>query len=138
MTNESDLPVVQLTPGRWGDPAHPVDLPSAAVDALKHLGVRRTGVEPVEPADRPGLTDDQLSFLTQVVGAEHVASDLDSRWAHTRGYSTPDLLRDRAGDTSDMPDAVVYPASHDEVQAAADRLRRAATSPSSRIPAVRR
>ena len=25
---ESDLPVVQLTPGRWGDPAHPVALPA--------------------------------------------------------------------------------------------------------------
>lgn len=113
---ESDLPVVQLTPGRWGDPAHPVDLPAAALDALKHLGVRRPAQPPTEPADRPGLTADQLSFLSAVVGVEHVASDLDSRWAHTRGYSTTDLLKDRAGDTSDMPDAVVYPASHDEVQ----------------------
>lgn len=51
-----------------------------------------------------------------VVGSQYVASDLDSRWAHTRGYSTTDLLRFRAGDTSDMPDAVVYPASHEEVQ----------------------
>ncbi|MFI6831007.1 FAD-binding oxidoreductase [Kribbella sp. NPDC050241] len=114
---ESDLPVVQLTPGRWGDPAHPVDLPAAAVDALKHLGVRRPAAGPVEPVDRPGLTATQLSFLAGVVGAEHVTTDLDSRWAHTRGYSTPDLLRHRAGDTSDMPDAVVYPGSHDEVLA---------------------
>jgi alkyldihydroxyacetonephosphate synthase len=114
---ESDLPVVHLTPGRWGDPAHPVELPGAAVEALKHLGVRRPATGPVEPADRPGLTDEQLGFLTGVVGAEYVASDLESRWAHTRGYSTPDLLRHRAGDTSDMPDAVVYPASHDEVLA---------------------
>ncbi|TDO67312.1 alkyldihydroxyacetonephosphate synthase [Kribbella sp. VKM Ac-2571] len=113
---ESDLPVVQLTPGRWGDPAHPVELPAAAADALKHLGVRRPAAEPVEPTDRPGLTADQLSFLSQVVGNEHVVSDLESRWAHTRGYSTTDLLRFRAGDTSDMPDAVVYPGSHDEVQ----------------------
>lgn len=108
---------MQLTPGRWGDPAHPVDLPAAAVDALKHLGVRRPATGPVEPVDRPGLTATQLSFLAGVVGAEHVTTDLDSRWAHTRGYSTPDLLRHRAGDTSDMPDAVVYPGSHDEVLA---------------------
>ncbi|MFG1624338.1 FAD-binding oxidoreductase [Kribbella sp. NPDC049227] len=114
---ESDLPVVQLTPGRWGDPAHPVDLPAAAVEALKHLGVRRPATGPVDPVDRPGLTATQLSFLAGVVGAEHVTTDLDSRWAHTRGYSTPDLLRHRAGDTSDMPDAVVYPGSHDEVMA---------------------
>lgn len=114
---ESDLPVVQLTPGRWGDPAHPVDLPVAAVDALKHLGVRRPAAGPVDPVDRPGLTATQLSFLAGVVGAEHVTTDLESRWAHTRGYSTPDLLRHRAGDTSDMPDAVVYPGTHDEVLA---------------------
>ena len=38
---ESDLPVVNLTPGRWGDPAQVVELPAAALDALKHLGVRR-------------------------------------------------------------------------------------------------
>lgn len=41
---ESDLPVVQLTPGRWGDPAQTVEVPEAALAALKHLGVRRTGV----------------------------------------------------------------------------------------------
>jgi alkyldihydroxyacetonephosphate synthase len=114
---ESDLPVVQLTPGRWGDPAHPVDLPAAAVQALKHLGVRRPAAEPADPADRPGLTDEQLTFLADVVGAEQVKTDLETRWSHTRGYSTPDLLRHRAGDTTDMPDAVVYPGSHDEVLA---------------------
>ncbi|MFF0339119.1 FAD-binding oxidoreductase [Kribbella sp. NPDC004875] len=114
---ESDLPVVQLTPGRWGDPAHPVELPSAAVDALKHLGVRRPAGRTVDPVDRPGPTATQLAFLTGIVGDDHVATDLEARWAHTRGYSTTDLLRDRAGDTSDMPDAVVYPASHEEVAA---------------------
>ena len=34
---------------------------------------------------------------------------------HTRGWSTPDLLRLRAGDASDAPDAVVLPGPHDEV-----------------------
>ena len=117
---ESDLPVVHLTPGRWGDPAHPVALPPAALEALKHLGVRRPPTAPVDPpaaVDQPGLSPEQLSFLAGVVGAARVASDLESRWAHTRGYSTTDLLRHRSGDTSDMPDAVVYPATHDEVLA---------------------
>ncbi|MGW6283129.1 FAD-binding oxidoreductase [Kribbella sp. NPDC055071] len=116
---ESDLPVVQLTPGRWGDPAHSVALPTAAIEALKHLGVRRNSSNPVDPpaTDRPGLTAEQVAALADLVGVDHVATDLDARWAHTRGYSTPDLLRHRAGDTSDMPDAVVYPASHDEVLA---------------------
>jgi alkyldihydroxyacetonephosphate synthase len=121
---ESDLPVAQLTPGRWGNPAHQVELPAAALDALKHLGIHRppssaaAGGSPMsDAADRPELTEVQLAFLGSVVGAQYVASDVDSRWAHTRGYSTTDLLRFRARDNSDMPDAVVYPASHDEVVA---------------------
>ncbi|WUJ73925.1 FAD-binding oxidoreductase [Kribbella soli] len=118
---ESDLPVAQLTPGRWGDPAQVVELPAAALEALKHLGIQRPagpGVSaPAGAADRTGLTGPQSAFLASVVGSEQVMSDLDSRWAHTRGYSTTDLLRFRAGDASDMPDAVVYPASHDEVSA---------------------
>jgi alkyldihydroxyacetonephosphate synthase len=113
---ESDLPVAQLTPGRWGDPARTVTLPAAALDALKHLGVRRPA-DPTAPADRPDLTDEARQLLEKLLGAEHVKTDLETRWGHTRGYSTPDLLRHRAGDTTDMPAAVVYPGSHDDVQA---------------------
>ncbi|WP_433012928.1 FAD-binding oxidoreductase [Kribbella sp. CA-294648] len=113
---ESDLPVVNLTPGRWGDPAQSVELPAAALEALKHLGVRRppTAVPPTDPG---AVDDDIATLLAKVLGPEHVKIDLDTRWSHTRGYSTPDLLRHRAGDTTDMPAAVVYPGSHDEVQA---------------------
>ncbi|MFF1818920.1 FAD-binding oxidoreductase [Kribbella sp. NPDC058245] len=114
---ESDLPVVQLTPGRWGDPEVSVEVPAPALAALHHLGVRRPESGPVAPTDRPGLSAEQVAVLAGVVGAEHVSTELDARWAHTRGYSTPDLLRHRAGDTSDMPDAVVFPADHDEVLA---------------------
>lgn len=39
----------------------------------------------------------------------------EARLAHTRGWSTTDLLRLRAGDLADAPDAVAYPQSHDEV-----------------------
>lgn len=115
---ESDLPVVQLTPGRWGDPSHRVELPAAALEALKHLGVRRpadsTGVN---RSPEHGLSEVAVELLVKLLGAEHVKTDPETRWGHTRGYSTPDLLRHRAGDTTDMPAAVVYPGSHDEVQA---------------------
>jgi alkyldihydroxyacetonephosphate synthase len=113
---ESDLPVVNLTPGRWGDPAQVVELPAAALEALKHLGVRRPPAA-VGPRDEAGTSDEVTALLEKVLGAEHVKTDLETRWAHTRGYSTPDLLRHRAGDTTDMPAAVVYPGSHDDVQA---------------------
>ena len=40
-----------------------------------------------------------------------------ARVAHALGKSYPDLVRIRSGDGSSAPDAVVYPASHDEVAA---------------------
>lgn len=113
---ESDLPVVNLTPGRWGDPAQSVELPAAALEALKHLGVRRPPAA-VPPSDPGAVDGDIVTLLAKVLGPEQVKTDLETRWSHTRGYSTPDLLRHRAGDTTDMPAAVVYPGSHDEVQA---------------------
>lgn len=113
---ESDLPVVNLTPGRWGDPAAKVELPAAALEALKHLGVRRPPAA-VAPTASDGAPDEVVQLLAKVLGPEQVRTDLETRWGHTRGYSTPDLLRHRAGDTTDMPAAVVYPGSHDEVQA---------------------
>ena len=52
-----------------------------------------------------------------IVGDEHVLTDHETRLHRTRGKSTPDLLQLRAGDGSDSPDAVVRPATHDEVAA---------------------
>ena len=40
---------------------------------------------------------------------DHVLTDDETRRLRTRGKSTPDLLRQRAGDLSDAPDAVVLP-----------------------------
>ncbi len=53
--------------------------------------------------------------LAGVVGADAISVEATDRVGHTRGWSTPDLLRLRAGDASDAPDAVVRPGSHDEV-----------------------
>jgi alkyldihydroxyacetonephosphate synthase len=108
-----------MRPYRWGDPAHPVPLPAAAEAALGALGVHPPDRAPVEPADAQ-LPDSALpavvrSALEAAVGAEHVTSDHAARVAHTRGWSTPDLLRLRAGDASDAPDAVVFPGTADEV-----------------------
>ena len=65
----------------------------------------------------PGLADDVLDALRDLVGAEHVLTDHESRVRRTRGKSTPDLLKMRAGDGSDAPDVVVRPGDHDEVAA---------------------
>ncbi len=70
---------------------------------------------PAAPAAR--LSPELTQQLGEIVGAEHVRTDDRSRTLHTRGKSTLDLLRARAGDLVDAPDAVVLPGSHEEVLA---------------------
>ncbi len=103
---------------RWGDPAKAHPLPESA------RGLIEAFVGPIQ--ERPavayeevvlpevGLTDELLEGLAGLVGPEHVRTDDESRIRRTRGKSTPDLLKMRAGDASDAPDAVVRPAGHDE------------------------
>ena len=74
------------------------------------------GLDDVELPDAalPGEVSDRLA---SIVGAEAVRQDRLARVSHALGKSYPDLIRIRAGDASSAPDAVVYPASHDEVMA---------------------
>jgi alkyldihydroxyacetonephosphate synthase len=115
---ESELPVVPMRPYRWGDPAREVALPDLARQALTALGAQAPAA-PVDPpaacVPEPRLPADALAALADALGPEHVRTDHDARVAHTRGWSTTDLLKLRAGDASDAPDAVVLPGSHDEV-----------------------
>ncbi|GAA3024859.1 FAD-binding oxidoreductase [Streptosporangium longisporum] len=106
----------------WGDPAKAVDLPEAVRGLLGDLlGVRppRVGAAGMDEVRLPpaALPEPVLAELRSLVGADHVRLDHDARVRHTRGKSTPDLLRMRAGDGSDAPDAVVLPSCHDEVLA---------------------
>ncbi|MFQ1003141.1 FAD-binding oxidoreductase [Modestobacter sp. SSW1-42] len=55
--------------------------------------------------------------LVALLGAEHVADDRTTRLAHAGGRSYLDLVRRRAGDASDAPDAVVFPADTAQVAA---------------------
>jgi alkyldihydroxyacetonephosphate synthase len=116
---ESTLPDNEMHPYRWGDPAHPVSLPAAATAALQYLGVHAPAHGPVEPADivlpSSALPEAVQVALQAAVGPANIRSDQRSRIAHTGGWSTPDLLRLRAGDGGDAPDVVVLPGSHDEV-----------------------
>ncbi|MFC4911759.1 FAD-binding oxidoreductase [Actinomadura gamaensis] len=106
----------------WGDPSRATPLPEPVVGLLREL----LGVKPAEAAPLaldeiippgPRLSDTALAALGDAVGEEHVRTDAEARVRHTRGKSTPDLLRIRAGQADDAPDAVVLPASHDEVLA---------------------
>src|SRR5690349_15125814 len=109
----------EMHPTRWGDPerSHPLPETARGLVELVFPVVDRTvdeGVEPSLPA--PALAPDVLAALVAVVGDEHVLTDDDTRRVRTRGKSTPDLLRARAGDLGDAPDAVVRPGTAAEVQ----------------------
>ena len=118
--SESDLPVFEMHPYLWGNPATPGELPAVAVDLLTALGA--LAPPPAVDIDAATLPSTSLpgqahAALAAVVGPDQVRTDHEARVRHTGGFSTPDLLKLRAGDGSDAPDAVVYPASHDEVVA---------------------
>jgi alkyldihydroxyacetonephosphate synthase len=108
----------------WGDPAKAQPLPDTVIGLLRDLlGVKPCGTEPVglhEIAVPPSPLDPaaRRDLLTAVGGGEdHVRTDAETRIRHTRGKSTPDLLRIRDGEVDDLPAAVVLPESHDEVLA---------------------
>ncbi len=104
---------------RWGDPAQAGPLSESAF-ALVDAFIGTTDTPAVDPDDvrlSAPLADDLLAELEGIVGAEHVLTDHETRLHRTRGKSTPDMLRLRAGDGSDSPDAVVRAGTHDEVAA---------------------
>lgn len=117
-----DAPVPQSREmhwSRWGDPGQAGPLGEAAfglVDAFIGTSdtpaVALSDVRLSEP-----LAADLVAGLAEIVGPDQVLTDHDTRVLRTRGKSTPDLLRLRAGDGTDSPDAVVRPGGQDEVQA---------------------
>ena len=106
----------------WGDPDHPRVLPDHAVAFLRdEVGIAPEARPPasldqVRVSD-PALPDGARDRLAAIVGPEHVRDDLEARVVHAAGKSYPDLVRQRAGDCEHAPDAVVYPADHEQVVA---------------------
>lgn len=107
---------------RWGDPAQAGPLPESAralVDAF--LGTADTpAVDPGSVRLSTPLDAALLAELADLLGPANVRTDDELRLHRTRGKSTPDLLRLRAGDGSDSPDAVLTPGTHQEVLAVID------------------
>jgi alkyldihydroxyacetonephosphate synthase len=118
-------PHPQLSWWGWGDPALVPHLPDSLIELLRTaLGVDRAPGEPgpigdvaPPPARLPGEIADALAAI---VGSEHAGADAETRVRHTRGKSTPDLVRLRAGDAGDAPDLVLYPKDHDQIAAILD------------------
>ncbi len=74
------------------------------------------------PIPAAKISDDLLIQLKGAVGEEHTHTDSMARIVHTYGKSLRDLWRLRGGILPRVPDAVVYPADEDEVQAVVDLL----------------
>jgi alkyldihydroxyacetonephosphate synthase len=100
----------------WGDPAEATTLPPAIVELLREgLGVTHEGT-PVPAIDQIVLPESRLVDTTLDQIAE-IDRSTEARIRHTRGKSTPDLLRLRESDFASAPDAVARPNDHEEVQA---------------------
>ncbi|MEJ8639356.1 FAD-binding oxidoreductase [Streptomyces sp. MS2.AVA.5] len=107
----------------WGDPAKAAPLPDSVIELLQAaLGVKPRSADPIaleeiRVPDSPLGTDVRDALAGALGGPEHLRTDAETRIRHTRGKSTPDLLRIRAGNTDDTPAAVLLPGSHDDVVA---------------------
>jgi alkyldihydroxyacetonephosphate synthase len=106
----------------WGDPGERHGLPEGAEEFLaERIGGLGEETPPVSLDEvrvgESALSEAQRRALAEVVGARFVLDDHRTRVEHAGGKSYPDLLRRRHGDAVAAPDAVVLPASHDEVAA---------------------
>jgi alkyldihydroxyacetonephosphate synthase len=105
----------------WGDPRQIPELPEVVRKLLAEgLGVHGTAPDRASRISDlrlpgPRLGDAATAALGAVVGADYALADDEARIRHTRGKSTPDLLRVRAGEVDDAPDLVVLPGSHEDV-----------------------
>ncbi len=106
----------------WGIPAGHQPLSERIRGLLTQVfGVSGNPVARRDEGDVPlresALTAARRAGLVEVVGPGNVSADHRDRLRHAGGKSTPDLLRRRAEGPQDAPDAVVFPADHDEVLA---------------------
>jgi alkyldihydroxyacetonephosphate synthase len=107
----------------WGEDGHSVSLPTAAEGLLRdQLGVDPAVRKPPVAFEQVSVPDTQLpdavrQRLVSAVGVENVRDDRETRIGHAVGRSYPDLVRIRSGDASSAPDAVVLPASGEQVAA---------------------
>ncbi len=107
----------------WGELGAGPSWPEHAVPFLRSsLGIAGGVVSRPVPLEEVRLREPALdgavhSRLEAIVGSSFVRSTRETRVLRCRGKSYLDLLAQRAGACEDAPDAVVAPASHDEVAA---------------------
>lgn len=104
----------------WGDPAAAKPLS----DGIRRLLEQALGIDGTPRAEldadqvrlRPSaLSDADRDALAAIVGGPHCVVDARGRLLRAGGKSTPDLLRRAGSGIQDAPDAVLLPATDDEV-----------------------
>ncbi|MFI8106084.1 FAD-binding oxidoreductase [Streptomyces sp. NPDC086023] len=116
------LPLPPMAWNAWGDPAKATPLSADITSLLESLLEITPGETAPITAEDVRLVPSRLSgvhlkALAAVVGEEHVSVRDADRLPRAGGKSTLDLLRRRAAEPQDAPDAVVVPGSEEEVEA---------------------
>ncbi|MGN1389073.1 MAG: FAD-binding oxidoreductase [Bulleidia sp.] len=111
---------------RWGDPDF-VKYPKESLYKLIKETFRMTdedfshydgsiGMEKVRLEQPPKISEEDLKALQEIVGKENVTTEDYPRLAVAYGKTGYDTLRLRQHKVDSLPDAVVYPSTHEEVQ----------------------
>ncbi len=106
----------------WGDPDHGSTLGELTLELLREtVGVAGTPRPPVALSavklPNTQLSESAQAALEAIVGRDGVRADHAERAMHAAGKGYVDLVRMRSGSPEGAPDAVVLPASHEQVRA---------------------
>ena len=106
----------------WGDPDHGSTLGESTLELLREtVGVAGTPRPPVALSavklPNTQLSESAQAALEAIVGRDGVRADHAERAMHAAGKGYVDLVRMRSGSPEGAPDAVVLPASHEQVRA---------------------
>ena len=102
----------------WGDPDRRLDLPRAAVDALREeLGVQAGDAVEHVPLDQVPLPEPRAIPESVRAAAGEVLDGDEDRLRRAAGRSYPDLIRLRTGHLELAPDAVLRPPDASAVEA---------------------
>lgn len=118
--HSNKLPLPPMTATLWGTPEEKKALSPSIQKMLKKLlnasseNVRHPAEEEIRISESR-LPEADLTALRAIVGDEYVSTEPLQRLRRSRGKSYPDLMDMRSGKTLDAPDAVVAPASEEEV-----------------------
>ena len=114
---DNTLPLPPMSYNLWGTPDEAKPLSDSIKKLIRTLfNVSDRPIQTTAPSLSPvRLTTEELSGLAEIVGKQYLSTDNEQRRRRARGKSYPDLLEVRLSETIDAPDAVVAPATEEEL-----------------------